>query len=59
MDDLIEVRQSPVSRRIVGQAAHMGIVAAVIGCSLFGDLRCPRLIRQAAREIHSEIARER
>jgi hypothetical protein len=36
----------------------MGIVAAVIGRSLFDDLRCPRLIWQAAREIHSEIPRE-
>ena len=45
-------------RRIVGQAAHVRIVAAVVGRRSFASGRL-RLIRQAAGQVPSEVAAER
>jgi hypothetical protein len=55
----IEMWQSPVTRRIVRQAPHMRIVAAVVRRSLLGDLRRPGLKGQAAGKTRADIARQR
>ena len=59
LDDLREVRQRPRAWRVVRQAAHVRIVAAVVRPALLREFGCVRQIRQAVGQIPSEVPAER
>src|SRR5262245_20256656 len=59
MHGLGQVRQCPWPRRIVGQTPDVWIVDAVLLRSQLDEFRRPRLIRQAAGQIHTDVAYER
>ena len=60
LDDLGQMRQRPVPRRVVRQAADVRVVDAQRRVALVEDLPGPRLIGQeSARQVAAEVAAER